>query len=234
MAEKTFTEQFRYRHRDNPYHHRLAEFSNIVMRDHEAEEFKGRWNESIFKRQAPLYVEIGSGYGHFMLDFCGQNPGVNFVGLDFRFKRTFNLVKRLARSGLGNFRYLRARGERIDFQFGQNEVDRIFYFFPDPWPKKRHHKKRLFQTAFLEKAYAVLRPGGRMFVKTDHEGLSQWILDILEENVLFSKELVTFDLRREHPDHFLSRFTTKFERIFVDQEKAIKGFELKSTKGVSP
>ena len=231
MAEKTFTAQFRYRHQ-NPYHHRLAAFAHIVLRDHESEQYKGQWNKSVFGRQAPLCVEIGSGYGHFMLDFCKRNPSVNFVGLDYRFKRSFNLAKKLSKSGLGNFRYLRARGERIDFQFGENEVDRIFSFFPDPWPKKRHHKKRLFQMAFLEKAYTVLKPGGRMFVKTDHEGLAQWIFDVIEGSPLFAKELTTFDLRAEHPSHFLSQFTTKFERIFVDQGQAIKGFVMRSTKGM--
>ena len=230
MTERTFSAGFRYRHR-NPYHERLAAFAPVVLRDHEAEAHRGRWNRDVFGREAPLLVEIGSGYGRFMLEFCGQNPHVNFVGIDYKFKRSFNLAKRIARSGLPNIRFLRARGERIDFQFGEGEVDRIFYFFPDPWPKKRHHKKRPFGAPFLAKARRVLSPSGDLLVKTDHDGLMEWMLEAVAESGLFTAELVSRDLRREHPGHFLCSFTTKFEDIFLAQGTPIKGLVLRAARG---
>ena len=98
-----------------------------------------------------------------MLEYCTQNPLANFVGIDYRFKRSFQLVKKIDRNSLSNVRYLRARGERLHFIFGVEEVEYIFFFFPDPWPKQRHHKKRLLQLPFLDSVYQILRPQGTFF-----------------------------------------------------------------------
>ncbi len=229
IIEKTF-EKYSYYNHKNSYHDKLGNFSQFVLRDYEAEEYRGRWNKDVFQRNAPLYLEIGSGYGHFMQGFCQRHPYINFVGMDYRFKRSFNLAKKLLKISNKNFRLLRARGERINFQFGENEVDQIFYFFPDPWPKRRHHKKRPFGNIFIEKVYKILKPKGTLFIKTDYKDLAQWILKVLGETSLLSKELVTFDLRGEYPEHFLSSFTTKFEKIFLKKNHKINGFVLKSTK----
>ncbi len=229
MVDYTYNKDFVYTH-DNPYHEKLEEFSEFVLRDSEAEQHQGNWNKGVFKRPAPLYVEIGSGYGHFMLEFCQNNPDINFVGMDYRFKRTFNLAKKLSQNSAKNFRYLRAKGERIQHTFGEHEVDRIFYFFPDPWPKKRHLKKRLFQQQFLDAAYKILKPQGEILVKTDHDGYAQWMKEVIDNNDQFELVFHSRDLRAEHPEHFLSSFQTKFEKIFVEQKVKIKAFTLKSLK----
>ena len=200
------------------------------MRDDEAEVYSGKWNKEIFKREAPLYLEIGSGYGHFMMDYCEKNPDINFVGLDYRFKRSFELAKKLNNHPTKNFRYLRAKGERVEFLFDKNELDRIFYFFPDPWPKTRHHKKRLFQEHFLQRAYKSLKPGGEIYIKTDHDGYAEWMSEVIQNNELFECTLNTFNLRDEYPEHFLASFQTKFEKIFINKGIKIKAFVLKSKK----
>ena len=227
--DKPYTEDFEYTHR-NLYHDKLTEFDEFVLRDHEAEENKGNWNKGIFKREAPLCLEIGSGYGHFMLDYCEKYPEDNFVGLDYRFKRSYALAKKLARHPYQNFRYLRAKGERIEFMFEENELDKLFYFFPDPWPKKRHLKKRLFQHNFLERAHKVLKPGGYFYIKTDHDGYGEWMKEVIENQELFDVELMTTDLWNDTEDNFLKTFTTKFEKIFLEQGINIKAFILKSKK----
>ena len=135
----TLKTDFQYRHR-NIYHDKLQDYGQFVFRDREAEQFAGVWNREVFKNNAPIAVEIGPGYGHFMLEYCQQYPLLNFVGIDYRFKRGFQLVKRIGRKGLSNVRYLRARGERLHFIFGAQEVDQIFFFFPDPWAKSRQRK----------------------------------------------------------------------------------------------
>lgn len=228
-VDKTFTEDFEYSHK-NPYHDKLSEFDGFVLRDHEAEANRGKWNTDVFKRDAELALEIGSGYGHFMLEFCENNPDINYVGLDYRFKRSYALAKKLARHPNQNFRYLRAKGERVEFMFDDNELDKIFYFFPDPWPKARHHKKRLFQKPFLERAYKVLKPGGYFFVKTDHDGYGEWMKEVIDNQDLFTCELATTDLWNEAPEHFLASFKTKFEKIFLGQGVNIKAFVLRSNK----
>lgn len=224
-----FKADFKYSHL-NPYHDRLEIFDKFVLRDEEGESFSGTWNSNIFKRDSELQVEIGSGYGHFMMEHTQKFPEVNFVGMDHRFKRSFHLAKKLDQLEHKNFRYLRARGERIGFLFGENEIDKIFYFFPDPWPKKRHHKKRLFQKRFLNEVYKILKPGGELLVKTDHDGYFEWMLEEIKNDNRFCVELKTFDLRSEAPEHFLSSFVTKFEKIFLEKNIKIKAMVLKSLK----
>ena len=94
MVDFSYNADFQYTH-DNPYHHKLALFEDFVLRDDEAEKFCGNWNQLVFKRNAPLCVEIGSGYGHFMMEYCKKYPHENFVGMDYRFKRSFALAKQL-------------------------------------------------------------------------------------------------------------------------------------------
>ncbi len=227
--DKTYSDEFSYSHK-NPYHDKLTEFEDFVMRDHESEENQGKWNSEVFKREAPLCLEIGSGYGHFMMEFCENHPEVNYVGLDYRFKRSYALAKKLSRHPYKNFRYLRAKGERINQMFNDSELDKVFYFFPDPWPKARHHKKRLFQKPFLERAYQTLKPGGYLFVKTDHDGYAQWMQEVIDDQDLFTLEMSSKDLWNEYPDHFLASFKTKFEKIFLEKNINIKAFVLKSNK----
>jgi tRNA (guanine-N7-)-methyltransferase len=176
-------------------------------------------------------VEIGTGYGEFMMEYCQKNPHINFIGLDHRFKRSFALAQKLNKLEHKNFKYLRARGERIEFMFDESEVQSVFYFFPDPWPKKRHNKKRLFQKPFLDACHKVLRPGGILYVKTDHDGYFDWMMEELKDEKRFEVLLQTRDLRGEHPEHFLSQFTTKFEKIFLSQGTLIKSVVLRNIKG---
>ncbi len=227
--DRAFGEGFEYTH-DNPYHERLGVFEEFVLRDDEAEANAGNWNNKAFNRDAPLHTEIGTGYGHFMIDYTQKNPDVNFIGLDHRFKRSFNLAKRLNSLQHKNFKYLRGRGERLGHIFAESELTKIFYFFPDPWPKTRHHKKRLFQKRFLDEVYKVLKPGGEFLIKTDHDGYFEWMCDVMKEESRFEIIFQSFDLRAEHPEHFLSSFVTKFERIFLEKGIKIKSMIIKSKK----
>lgn len=220
---------FKYTH-DNPYHDKLAIFDSFVLRDEEAESNVGRWKD-VFLSDRPLEVEIGTGYGEFMLEYCQKNPDINFIGLDHRFKRSYGLATKLNKLEHKNFKYLRARGERLEFMFDENEVQSVFYFFPDPWPKKRHHKKRLFQKPFLDACHKILKPGGILYVKTDHDGYYEWMLEHIKEEKRFEVLLQSRDLRNEYPEHFLSQFTTKFEKIFLGQGTLIKSLVLRNLKG---
>ena len=229
MNDHSYNKDFAYTH-NNPYHHFLKTYSPFVFRDNEAEHFAGNWNQQVFKRNAPLQVEIGTGYGHFMMEHCQKNPQINFIGMDYRFKRSFKLAKKLDTLEEKNFRYLRAKGERIAYLFGENEIDDIFYFFPDPWPKKRQQKKRLFNTEFLIRAHQVLKPKGKIYIKTDHDQYSNQMEQLAGESSLFQINFSTKNLKEEHPQHFLASFETKFEKIFIAQGIKIKAFVLESLK----
>ncbi|MCB9060179.1 MAG: tRNA (guanosine(46)-N7)-methyltransferase TrmB [Halobacteriovoraceae bacterium] len=231
--DKTLSQDFKYTHKSrNPYHDKLEQYKHIVMRDEEAELYQGKWNEVIFNRDAPLYLEIGSGYGHFMVEFCSKYPDVNFVGMDYRFKRSFELARRLDRNvnEIYNFRYLRAKGERTGHIFGENELDGIFYFFPDPWPKARHNKKRLFKNEVLPYLHRTLKPEGKIYIKTDHDGYAEQMAEVIDNSNLFKLQFKTHDLWKDAPEHFLASFSTKFEKIFLAQKVNIKAFEISAIK----
>ncbi len=231
MTDHSFKADFKYKH-TNPYHDRLAEFSDFVMRDNDAEKFSGKWNQEVFKRAAPLCLEIGTGYGDFMMDYCQKYPEMNFVGLDYRFKRSFTVAKKLSEHPSRDFfKYLRAKGERIEFMFEENELDHLFYFFPDPWPKTRHNKKRLIQKPFLDSAVRTLKPGATFWIKTDNDDYAEWMEREISAHGGFEYILKSKDLRAEYPEHFLASFETKFEKIFLSQGIKIKAFVLKNKKG---
>lgn len=222
-------EDFQYTSK-NPYHDRLEIFNEFVLRDDEGEKNKGSWASNIFKNTNEIEVEIGTGYGHFMIEHTQKNPHINFVGLDHRFKRSFHLAKKLNSLTHKNFRYLRARGERVSFLFGKEEVSKIYYFFPDPWPKNRHKKKRLFQTPFLDAAHTVLKMHGEILVKTDHDEYYDWMLEFAKKDDRFQIIMQSYDLREEFPEHFLASFITKFEKIFLAKGIKIKAMVLRKVK----
>jgi len=217
---------FEYKHK-NPYHHKLAEFSDFVLLDTDPEKLKGAWSDEVFKNKNPLCVEIGTGFGSFMLEYVKLNPKHNFIGLDYRFKRSYQLAKKLASTPQRNFRYLRAKGERLEFLFATEELDRIFYFFPDPWPKSRHHKKRLFQEPFLEASYKALKPGGELWIKTDHVGYFEWMRREVIKFKKFDMKFLSYDIHQDFPDHLMAKITTKFEKIFIKQKIPSKAIVLK-------
>ena len=227
--DRAFNQDFKYTH-NNPYHHRLQAFDGLVLRDTEAEDFKGQWSKKLFLNDSPIHLEIGTGYGHFMMDYTQKNPQANFVGLDHRFKRSFHLAKKLEKLTHKNFRYLRAKGERIGHLFEESEVSRIFYFFPDPWPKTRHHKKRLFQTHFLDLCQRVLTSSGELLIKTDHLDYFKWMVQFAKTHSGFSCEFLSYDLYQDEPTHELAQFQTKFERIFLEKNIPIKAMVLKVIK----
>ncbi|MBF0298593.1 MAG: hypothetical protein HQK51_07735 [Oligoflexia bacterium] len=255
-CEHTFLPNFVYSNvRENPYHHKLgeSEFSNFVYRDHEGEYFRGLWNEEAFKRIAPIHVEVGCGYGDFLIHFCNQNPQVNFVALDYRFKRGHQVAKKLITAidksksdksdksdESGHYKFLRAKGERISYLFAENEIDNMYLFFPDPWPKLRHHKKRLFNQFFLESLYVILKPGGRLFFKTDHDGYFEWALEQVKLTQLADKFKLTFhthdlwqkdiDIVDSEEKIFLNSFATKFEKIFISQDIKVKALTIETLK----
>ncbi len=229
LKDKSFSEDFEYTHQ-NPYHDKLKSFDHFVLRDNEPEKFKNKWNEDCFNRSAILNVEVGTGYGHFMMDYCKDHPEENFVGMDYRFKRSFNLAKKLKLFSHINFRYLRAKGERLEHLFGENEIDNFYYFFPDPWPKTRHQKKRLFQESFIKILSKVMKKDGVVYIKTDHDDYYASMINVINSTDHNFEVLVhTTDLHQEeHPNLLrLQKYITKFEKIFLAKNKNINAVVLR-------
>ncbi len=229
MFESSFNNNFKYIC-NNPYNSKLEDFSNFVIRDYGAEKFRGKWNKEVFKSEVKLNLELGTGYGHFMLDYCQKYPNENFIGIDYRFKRSYNLAKKLAQLSINNFRFLRASVDRCSVIFSENEVDNIFIFFPDPWIKNKHRKKRIIRPDFINVISHIIKKNGLIYIKTDDLGYFNDIKSTFENNKLFSIEYRSFDLWKDNNNEFLCSFRTKFENIFMKQNIPIKSFVIKSVK----
>src|SRR5437762_3290637 len=128
------------------------------------------WRE-VFGNDHPVELEIGTGKGTFLTDQAKARPDVNFFGVEWANWFYRYASDRLRRNGCTNARVVRAEALYFLSEFVTGEsVSVLHVYFPDPWPKKRHHKRRLVQEPFLRQAERILAPGGRLQVVTDHKG----------------------------------------------------------------
>jgi tRNA (guanine-N7-)-methyltransferase len=137
------------------------------------------WTE-LFGREAATDVEIGSGKGRFLLALAAIRPERNLLAVERAGHYHRLCCERAAKRGLSNIRLLRTTAEDLLFRLlAPSSVATLFILFPDPWPKKRHHKRRLITPGSVAAMAATLRPGGRLLVKTDHAGYAAAIAEVL-------------------------------------------------------
>ena len=150
---------------------------------------------------ALLVVEIGFGRGEFLLDMAAASPDQAFVGVEYSFKRTLKLARRLARTSLRNVRLVEGTAEELVREaLPDRSVARFWINFPDPWPKKRHFKRRLIQPVFAAFAARRLAPGGVLDVATDHPGYAEWIDEVLCAEPRLGNAYAPQPFRREVDD----------------------------------
>ena len=123
----------------------------------------------IFDRSRPVEVDIGCGKGRFLLARAAAHPDVQYLGIERLLLRVRKIDRKAQRSGLANLRLVRLEAAYTLRYFIPEHAVRSFYLlFPDPWPKRRHHKRRLFDEAFRTLLWTRLVPGGEIQVATDH------------------------------------------------------------------
>jgi tRNA (guanine-N7-)-methyltransferase len=127
------------------------------------------WAE-VFGNTHPVELEIGSGKGTFLVEQAKARPDVNFIGIEYARWFWRYASDRLRRNGCTNARTVRAEANFFLTEFVADASLAVLHiYFPDPWPKKRHHKRRLIQPPFMQQVLRVLAPGGRLQVVTDHQ-----------------------------------------------------------------
>ncbi|HLS79312.1 MAG TPA: tRNA (guanosine(46)-N7)-methyltransferase TrmB [Nocardia sp.] len=135
--------------------------------------------EAWFGRKAPLVVEIGCGTGTATAAMAKAEPDVDLIGIEVYQPGLAQLVQAVERDDIGNIRLL--RGDAVDVlehMIAEESLTGVRVFFPDPWPKARHHKRRLLQPATLALIASRLRPGGVLHVATDHAGYAEHIAEV--------------------------------------------------------
>ena len=133
--------------------------------------------DTVFGRHAPRVLEIGCGMGETTAAIAAARPDTDFIGVEVHAPGVGSLLKRIDELGLANLRVIRHDAvEVVAHMIPEASLAGIHVFFPDPWPKKRHHKRRLLQPAFVAALAARLAPGGYVHAATDWEEYAQEML----------------------------------------------------------
>ena len=136
---------------------------------------------TVFGRQAPCWLEIGFGNGQVLLQLASKHPHVDFVGVEVHDPGVGRLLIGLQEQALSNVRVHHGdASELLRSVVKPASLDRIMVFFPDPWPKKRHHKRRLLQPKMVNLLTQALRPGGVLHAATDWQSYAEQMLEVLD------------------------------------------------------
>jgi tRNA (guanine-N7-)-methyltransferase len=164
--------------------------------------------DTLFGRSAPRVLEIGFGNGDSLVDMARANPAMDYLGVEVHEPGVGHCLIRISETGVSNLRLIMHDAiEVLEHQLGEDSVDRVNLYFPDPWPKKRHHKRRIVNPAFLALVASRLKAGGRLHIATDWENYATHIDETLANSTDFE-----LDERREHGgSQPLDRPATRFE-----------------------
>lgn len=139
------------------------------------------WNEVFAKPEQDLEVDIGSGKGQFLLARAKHQAGINIVGLEIRKPMVERLREIIEKEALTNAFILRCNANLSLIKlFAAESLSRAYVHFPDPWFKKRHHKRRLIKTEFLNDLSVVLKRGGEFHFATDYQEYAEEVLELME------------------------------------------------------
>ena len=140
------------------------------------------WSK-VFRREAPLGVEVGFGMGHALLEWAAQRPDWNLIGVEIYQPGIGALLLGVEHASLGNVRVL-VEDARLVFErrFPPASLDEVRVFFPDPWPKRRHHKRRLVQAEFVSSVVSRMCVGARLLLATDWQDYAESMLKVLDHN----------------------------------------------------
>lgn len=175
----------------------------------------------VFGNNNPLYLEIGSGKGQFVLELARQNPNINFIAVE----KTPNVIvtgaEALMESGLKNVRFCLGQAEYLEHLFRPHSVDRLYLNFSCPFPKETYAKHRLTHTRFLEIYKTVLKSGAEIHQKTDNMRLFEFSIEHFSANG-FRMKNVSLDL---HNSGFEGNIMTEYETRFTQMGMPIYRLE---------
>jgi len=164
---------------------------------------------SVFGREAPVVLEIGFGMGDSLLAMAQSEPDIDFVGIEVYPPGAGRLVSRAAELGVTNLRiYLADAMDVLDDCIPSGSLDRVQLYFPDPWHKKKHNKRRIVQQAFVEKIRSKLVAGGQFHMATDWQPYAEYMTEVMAEAEGFDN-LAGEAIYSPRPDF---RPVTKFEK----------------------
>ena len=140
---------------------------------------------SLFDNDHPVWLEIGFGNGESLAAYAQANPDINYLGIEVHGPGVGHLLLRIDELGLTNLRVMKHDAVEVLKGVPDASLDGIMLFFPDPWHKKKHHKRRILQPAFVEEIARLLRPGGIFHAATDWEEYAEQMMQVLSASEAF-------------------------------------------------
>ena len=175
--------------------------------------FQEQEKSALFPGEAPLELDVGCGDGRFLMEMAAQFPERNFLGTERLLGRVRKVCRKAHRRELANLKVLRLEsGYALECLLPAAAFDRVHLLFPDPWPKKRHHGRRMVQSTNLPHFARVLKPGGEFLFKTDHPEYFEDGMEAIRGASFF--ERLEWDEEAFYPQ-------TDFEDLWIGEGKAI-------------
>jgi len=164
------------------------------------------FNDVFQNGSGELVLEIGFGMGTSTAEIAKANPKKNYIAIEVHSPGVGNLLKLIQENDISNLKIIQHDAvEVLNTMIKNDSLDGIHIFFPDPWPKKRHHKRRLIQDSFLKLMAQKIKQSGYLHIATDWEDYALWIIDLLDKETLLQK---TSEYFFRKPDY---RPLTKYE-----------------------
>lgn len=182
----------------------------------QAHTFKGKWHER-FGNDHPIHIEIGMGKGQFITEMAKAHPEINYIGVEIQVSVVSFALDKVLAEELPNVQLLHVDGSSLTEYFADGEVDRIYLNFSDPWPKKRHEKRRLTYKSFLAVDEQILKPAGEIHFKTDNQGLFEYSLASFSQYGMTILQ-VWLDL---HYSNYEGNIMTEYEEKFSSRGQRI-------------
>jgi len=169
-----------------------------------------------FVKAQPVVMEIGYGMGEATWQIAKENPTINYLGVEVHMPGVGKLMARLDEYNLTNVKLIeRDVLEVFHYMIEDGALDGIHLYFPDPWPKKRHFKRRIVNQRFIGEVAKKLKPGGFIHIATDWVPYAEWIKEQFNETTLFTGGVIS------RPD---SRPLTRFEGQGITKDHAVNDF----------
>jgi tRNA (guanine-N7-)-methyltransferase len=170
--------------------------------------------QTLFGRAAPRMLEIGFGAGEALLEFATAHPQFDCIGVEVHRPGVGRLLLGAEAATLGNLRVIcHDAVEVLQHQLAPASIQLAHIFFPDPWPKKRHHKRRLIQRSFVELLAKVIAPSGTLRLATDWEPYAQHMREVIDASPAFANVAADAGFVARSAERTLTRFERRGQRL---------------------
>jgi len=180
------------------------------------EALRGKWAD-LFENRNPIRIEVGMGKGRFLLGLAAENPDCNYIGLERYTSVLLRATQKIEQrtEAPANLRFICMNAELLPEIFSENEVDRIYLNFSDPWPKERHARRRLTSRDFLSRYNSILKPDGKIEFKTDNRILFDFSIREIKESG-WNIVSITYDLHKDpvmNQNNIMTEYEEKFSSL---------------------